>query len=466
MSAIITNTFRRQSCQRFIDNIQDEEANSTGYYIGLGKSDQWREDESSYEVPLPNGAPISEQDIKDNLMALVKVASYSKLFPRNEMRTGRTYKVYNPTDPLLFDLEGHYYPSVATHNDKVYVCLSNNNKGSISEYPTGTTYGTEVLVGDDYIWAYLQDVVTTSDFYTDEFIPVGATPGDTTPAKAATGGLVYGFDVEEGGTGLPANPKVYLRGIDENGVVIPQIDLQADPKFTVTISSNSITDIAYNDFVNDKLTGYHKASIEVYDDSDEFVESVKIRPIVAKIEGFGSDPMNELPAYYVGCYAKFKGNVDGEAVTDVPFRQISLIKNPTRLNQSGDDGYDYEDAEALDALSYLQLNTDEATQSHPSGSIITQGNAIAYLDKVDLIKDRIYYHTNSNYDVNYVPLVDDADLTITYEGGSTDYSQGSITSVEPSEYIHNSGDVVFVDQRAMITRNVDQTEDIKIVIQF
>ena len=470
MSAIITNNFRRQSRQRFIESIQYEETNSTGYYIGLGKSDQWREDESSYEVPLPNGALIADQDVKDNLMALVKVSSYASLFPRNEMRSGRVYKVYDPSDPLMFDLEDQYYPCVATYNDKVYVCLDNNNNNAISGFPSGTTYGIEEAdststVDGKYIWAYVQDVVTTSDFYTEEFIPSAADPVDPTAAKTATGGLVYGFRIDAGGSDLVGNEKIYLRGIDENGANIAQIDLRTDSKFAITDAGGGIVDISYVD-VNNVLTGYFKASVEVYQNDGVTREStVEITPWVAKIDGFGSSPANELATFYMGCYAKFQGNVDGEAVTDVPFRQISLIKNPARLNQAGDDGYAYGDEEALDALSYIQLNTNAATQTFPSGSIITQGNAIAYLDKVDLIKDRIYYHRNSNNDVNYVPFTVN-DFTITSAEGTTPYIASDIVTVENSEYVHDSGDVMFIDHRAMITRNVDQTEDIKIVIQF
>ena len=112
MSAIITNKFRRQSRASFLKDIADaaDDTNQAGYWIGLGKSDSWAadEDEYYYNVPLPNGSTIADQDSRDNLLALVKLANYSAIMTRNEWNSGRTYQVYDPHNPAMFDLDGHY----------------------------------------------------------------------------------------------------------------------------------------------------------------------------------------------------------------------------------------------------------------------------------------------------------------------------------------------------------------------
>lgn len=478
MSAIITNNFRRKSCERFIDEL----INDGDYFIGLGKTDKWPdttelpEDSQLFSPPLPQATINEDIDILDNLISLVKVSEQTILIPRNPWQSGRRYKIYDPYDPLTFDLEGNDYPSFVTINDNVYVCLGNNSGADSTDSPSSSynTFDTSNHVletTDGYIWAFVQNNVVSSKFYTDEFIPVNADLGSTVNAKAATGGLVYNFKIENGGQSVQPSYSIKLNGVDENGTVKSTIDLQADSRFTVTIggAESSIQSIVYDDINTDALTGYVKASVQVYNGTT-LLDSIIIKPLVAPIDGFGARPRSDLPSFYAGCYSRFSGTVDGEAIVDASFRQLSLIKNPQRSLDSpsaGDDGVSYADEDALDALNYIQFSPGILTQELPSGSIISQGDALAYVDKYDLVNDRIYYHTNSNNEVNYIPLLATADITVTPSTGTAQtYQNSDISDIINSEYIHNTGDVVFIDHRKKITRNVDQTEDVKIVIQF
>ena len=94
MSAIITNNFRRNSCENFISQLQ---TNQNSYFIGIGKSDKWpdstsySEDDQLFSVPLPNGTIIEDQDVLDNLISLVKVQQQDILTPKNRWESGRTY---------------------------------------------------------------------------------------------------------------------------------------------------------------------------------------------------------------------------------------------------------------------------------------------------------------------------------------------------------------------------------------
>lgn len=488
MSAIITNKFRKQSCERFIDDIVDA---NTDYFIGIGKTDKWPdttelpEDSQLFSAPLPQGSIIEDSDVLDNLISLVKVTTQDRLIPRNSWLSGRIYKVYDPYDTLTFEAGGNEYPSYITINDNIYVCLDNNG-GSASTDQPGTSYNTfdtndHVLkTSDGYVWAFLQNNVTSSPFYTEEFIPVNADLVDKANAKGATGGLLYNFRIENGGSSLDTIlASIKLTGVDENGAAKTTIDLMDDDRFTVTIGGgdNSIQSIVYDDINDvsptDILTGYLKASVQAYDNSGNLIDDVIVKPLIAPIDGFGASPRSDLPSFYAGCYASFKGTVDGEALIDTPIRQISLIKNPERSLDSpsrGDDGAAYEDEEALDAVNYIQLSTLSSADVLPTGSLISQAgrDGIAYVDKYDLARKRIYYHTNSNNEVTYNPFIVDEDIIVTtIDGGTTEtYIADNIQGFVNSEYVHNTGEVLFIDHRKKITRNIDQTEDIKIVVQF
>lgn len=479
MSAIITNNFRRNSCQRFINDVLDA---GTNYFVGIGKTDKWpdnagfTEDDSLFSVPLPNGTIMEDTDVLDNLLALVRVKNQDVLIPRNTWSSGRTYKVYNPFDPLVFDLEGSYYPCYITVNDNIYVCLGNNNNGSSTVAP-GASYNTfdtsnhVVETTDGYIWAFVQNNITTSNFYTEEFIPANTDLSNVTNSKSATGGLLYGFSIEAAGTSLSGTEDIILDGVDENGDSIASINLRTDSRFNVTTAAGAIASIEYDDITTDALIGYLKGSVQVYN-GVTLLDDVIIRPLIAPINGFGASPRTDLPSYYAGCYARFDGTVDGEALIDTPIRQISLIKDPQRRTTgatAGDDGAIYTDTEALDASNYIQCSATSLTQDFPAGSMIKQGSVSRfYVDKVDLLTDRIYYHTNSNNDVNYSPLNASSDITLESTDGVTTQTipLANINSIVESEYIHNTGEVLFIDHRNKIIRNTDQTEDIKIVIQF
>lgn len=500
MTAIITNRFRKESCERFIDDIIDA---NTSYFIGIGKTDKWPdttelpEDSQLFSAPLPNGTIIEDIDVLDNLISLVKVTAQDRLIPRNSWTSGRIYKVYDPYDPLTFDLEGNKYPSYITINDNIYVCLGNNGEIASTVSP-GTNYNTfgdpdpnnqaavdHVLkTTDGYVWAFLQNNSVSSPFYTEEFIPANPDLVDKTSAKAATGGLLYNFRIENGGSNLDVNTiSIKLTGVDENGAAKTTIDLMDDDRFTVTIGggNDSIQSIVYDDTNDaasptDILTGYLKASVQAYDDqSPNLIDDVIVKPLIAPIDGFGASPRSDLPCFYAGCYASFKGTVDGEALIDTPIRQVSLIKNPERSLDSpsaSDNGGVYEDEEALDAVNYIQLSPSALSSSNvlPTGSLISQptGEGIAYVDKYDITNNRIYYHTNSNNEVIYNPFIDDDDIIVTSIDGvtSVSYNHVNVKGFVNSEYVHNTGKVMFVDHRKKIIRNIDQTEDIKIVVQF
>jgi hypothetical protein len=498
MSAIITNNFRKESCKRFIDDVI---SSGSDYFIGLGKTDKWPddatlpEDNPLFSVPLPNGTIIEDADVLDNLISLVKVSDQKALIPRNEWKSGRKYKVYDPYDPKTFDLEGSQYPSYITVNNNIYVCLDNkNDNGELvasTESPYGatltayTTFDTDNHVrktSDSYVWAFLQNNDEASPFYTPEFIPVNVDLTDFTNARAATGGLLYNFNVETSGTGLDSTTVFKLTGIDVNGNAKPEVILNTDSRFALQIGggNNSLQRIDYVDIndvssPSDVLTGYFKATVQVYNSNGTLRDDVVVRPLIAPLDGFGSRPMSDLPSFYAGCYSRFTGTVDGEALVDTPIRQISLVKNPERSLDSpsvNDDGASYEDENALDAVNYIQFAPGTLAAAAPTGSIILQthtgSDTIAYVDGYDTTNDRIYYHSNSSNDVNYIPFSADDDITVTPSTGgeALTYTGSEITGLVNSEYVHNTGKVMFVDHRKKIVRNIDQTEDIKIVIQF
>jgi hypothetical protein len=493
MSAIITNQFRKNSRELFINDI-----NNTGtddYFIGIGKSEPWPtitedgntidENSLAYSVPLPLNTIVEREDVLKNLISLVKVQNTFAVIPRNEWRRNRIYKVYDTTDPNIFNYETitgvPYYPCYMTRNDKVYLCLSNNN-GSPSTVnftiQSGEDdYASPKTLDDNYVWAYVCDLTETSEFYTDQFVDIPADLVDTSKisqTKASTGGMVYGFKVIDGGDEIDATDvtiKLVGSKFDTDGVVIPADDVTiftnnaAITGYSITISEGAVTSITFTDADN-QPTGYLDASIIVVG------KETNIQPLVAPIEGVGFSPQSNLPSFYAGLASSYIGSDNGESPIGIGFRQVSLVQNPSRIDNDNPDAGDNDDdtLDNYDTLQYFVMNDINNVPTAP-GTIIehTATGAKAYVDYVVTAgsENRIYYHQNSSAEINQKRF-DSGSVKFTTPAGTVTDSGHTIQSagLVAGEYTQGSGKALFLENRRAIIRNSNQQEDIKLVIQF
>lgn len=482
-----------------------------------------------FSAPLPTDTLINKQDVLENLMVLVESNALEvfNVIPRNNWSYNRIYKVYDPTDPKCFDYETidgvAYYPAYVTSNDRIYVCLSNKDlNGEIIEsttaIPSGsgspeTSYHTpeKLSNGEGYIWAYVTSLDEDSKFYTDQFVnytyPV---PEKYTTIENSTGGLVYDFKVVNGGGSTEvnaANTEIFLVGTTKNGddivpvdvdvAILDQVDTyNTNADFNVTFGANGIESIKYAEPASagnppSWKKNYVSASILVrtFDSANPSLPSVirqdiDIIPFVLPYEGLGRYPDNDLPSYYAGIAVDFIGEVDGEAPVgfNVDIRQISLIKNPVRNplvtsetdnDQDVNEGF-YANDEAYDALRYLTLTAGTLQKDYIGRDFIIEQEvtgAKAWLDYVDNINEKVYYHQNSSPMVNFKKFsVTDPESTnkikITSIAGFNDGEKYQVTGVVDPEYMPRTGEVIFYENRKPINRNYNQTDEVKLVIQF
>lgn len=468
MSAIITNQFRKNSRELFLSDI----ASANDYFIGIGKSEPWptingrEETDLEYSVPLPTNTLNEKEDILKNLFSLLKVQETFSVIPRNEWVSGRVYKVYDPYDPNIFNFEtiGNtaFYPCYMTHNNAIYVCLDNDNNTASTTNITSSTYVNPSILTDNYVWAYVCDVDTNSNFYTDQFIdvPVDITDAtDISNARNATGGMIYGFNIIDGGSGIPNSVNIKLVGSDSAGAVQSDVDIRVGTNdqspYNVTIVNGTITAITFTSASWPK--GYADASVIVEG------HETNIQPLIAPVDGFGYSPKSDLPTFYAGLYGSYIGAEGGEAPVNIGFRQVSLVKGPTRTDN---DSPANDTLNIYDALQYLQLSSSGASIPTDAGTIIehSTNDAKAYLDYVDTANDRVYYHQNSNGDINQKPF-ETGNVTFTAPGGTTT-GNFSVSALGQGEYNQGSGEPIFLENRKAILRNSNQQEDIKLVIQF
>lgn len=528
------------------DDATKDTAEEFEYFLGIGKSDAWENDSSgrsetdaNFSAPIPSGSVEDSQNVLDNIIGAVGVGSTTAsevyyLIPRNNWTSGRRYKRWNIHDPDMFNISVvgglTYYPCYTINANKIYVCLDNGSlqSGAFNETTNvytpqssesvpsggnaaGSGSGSRFPADRDakgYIWAYIADLNSTSKFNTDQFVSItqeatiqasGTTAQGASDATTQTGGLIYGFEIVNSGTtatgdNLTGQTELELVGEDSTGgpATVGLIYDTTNGKITnVKFSANSGTHQP-----SDFPKTYKKASVRIKNGSTVWNagSEPEIRPLIAPVNGFGHTPTQDLPAFYAGIACDLVGNVASEFATTLSYRQISLLRNPTRDTSAtstsetgtgaddepttGDGTYDVR--EAYDGLKRMKISSSPNLSNVSTGDILvdktsTVGGtgepiaARAFIDYVDDTNDYIYFHQNNSTNVNQQEFSTSGSTLVDIfpaAGGSALHTDLSFTAIQSPELTPRTGEVMFIENRKPIQRAAAQTEEIKLVIQF
>jgi len=511
MTAIITDDFRRNQARLFVNDVkasnltafnsgsptnsmQDTHRENSNYAIGIGKSDKWSATENTvgFSVAAPTGSIQEAEDVHNNLIALKEIATtgVNQMIAVNTWTNGRKYKVYDQTDPNTFYATGDLYPCYVINADKIYLCLSNHSQGAAetvrnsTSAPTHSNFGFNYSSGDGYVWAHVQTIPTTGDiskFTTPQFVPVSEPAGgDITNSETNTGGLLYDVGIVDGGSNY-SNPSATLSVVDVNGDTVAVTGLALN----VTQSGGVITRINLADDGNTDSSTYWGTADAILGGSGTGGSGTnllhgtititdtgsgtgaKAVPLIAPKRGFGGNPLDVLPTWFVACIADFENTESGELPTDISFRQVSLLKDFTRNGSETDVVYD-----ALKKITVSGINGTKADLLEP-GDILSAGNSKFYFDYRS--GNDIYYHQNSNSEVNFIEP--DTAGTVTVDvvtsGATSGEIAADVTAVADGEYPHRdattnefNGEVIFHENRKPFSRGASQTEEVKLIIQL
>lgn len=462
MSAIITQNFRLDTTQRFVDGL----TNST-YYIGLGRPNPWplSDDGNLVELPtLPFENDGTTNRVWQEVFAVKKLSSNDIIYsaPRETWASGRQYTGY---DDQHENIEGTRF-AVITASYSVYICLyAPDGVLSVSDpdMHVGTTT-TAVKTPDNYIWKYLYTipVAIANKFLTTEFIPVQRLDSDpgTSAAQAlqdqwsvqdaAVAGEIYSVVVEHGGSGY--SDGTFSVTFNGNGT---------GAAGTALVEGNIVTSITIDGDGSNLQKGLNYDTVTVTADESN-TTPFTARAVLSPRGGFGYDPRYDLRAHYVSFNKVFDGDESGSIPAGgVEFRQISLIKNP--LEADGTTAAAAETYNTCKSLTGSVLggfgvgDTISATDNAESGA---KGIVVEW----DANTKTVYYIQNQ--DTGFTPF-DGADTVTAYDqnGGNTQ-TNWAIDSMADSAVKFNSGEIMFVENRDKVVRGDTQIETIRLVIEF
>ena len=498
MAAILTDKFRVVFAEKFKDAIALKEipgiADSNGtplvpalpasalaeLWLFFAKATPWTEFNGNPNDAVPND-PIDNQSsnftIYDQIIGLKQVTSAEmrSVIRNNKWASGTVYDIYRhdygditnvdngvKTYVQSNNFEQHLYETnyyVVTSEYKVYKCLDNNSNGESTSEPTSTSSAPFTLT-DGYIWKYMFTVNANDfeKFKTDEYIPIpedtAIDPSNVIAPAANYGGSIYNVLIDAAGTGYLANTEYDIVGDGTNGKI----------RITSTNQGGGITGIK----VVNPGQGYTFGQINLSTGSNGI-----LRPIITGKEGLGQKIGRELGAYRIAMHAKLEKD---DFLFGNDFRIVGLLYNPIVSTTSGIaigtkqlnlvakldsdiDGF-YDDAKITGTTSgatgrIVHYETDGVTVGGLHTIYYTQENQLGYGLKSD--------GTKPNF-------VAGEDITLT-EGGlgapeSKTIDSNASTAVKDSELTRGSGEIIYIDNRATISRADDQTEDFKIILEF
>ena len=489
MPAIITNKFRINNAEQFSESFS--EASPEVYYLGIGRpqafatqtrGDLRTENQGTDSAAItPADSVIEEFNTYDDLLAAKKITSSDTSFviPRRNWTTTTVYDYYrhdygnrvtgttstqtaNSGATTLFDAT--FYVLTAARN--VYKCLDNNNNAASTTEPTGTSTGI-LTTADGYKWKYMYTLSASqqANFLSTDFMAVTT---DSTVSSAAVDGAINIVKIKSAGTGGAngTHTGIPIRGDGTGGTISATVSGGVLTTVTVTNAGTGYT-IAYvrnADIVAAGATGLTGSEIDV---------------IIPPRGGHGFNAVSELGGFFVMLNISLEGTESANTAdftTANDFRRIVLIRNPF----SGGSAASTTTLRATKAIRFAASPTpgtftiDEEINQATTGAV---GKVVEY-DSTNRILHYIQTRFNDEgIDSNGNRTAFSGANVIT---GQTSGATGTPSSVasetadqitftngyKDSELDRHKGDVLYIENRAPITRASDQTENIKLVIEF
>ena len=486
MPAIITNKFRRHNASQFVESFS--EASPTVYYMGLGRpqsfatatrGDSRTDNEGTDTTPLTPVDSVSDEFYAfDDMLAAKRITTSDVSFaiPRRNWTTNTIYDYYrhdygnritgttntqsaNSGATNLFDAT--FY--VLNSNNDVYKVLDNNSNAQSTVEPTGTS--TSILTtGDGYKWKYMYSLSASQqvNFLSTDFMAVAT---NSTVSSAAVDGAINIVKIKTAGSGGSdgSHASVPIRGDGSSGAC------------TVTVSSGAVTAVT----VTNVGSGYTFAYIRVSDivaAGATSLSGTELDVIIEPKGGHGFDAVDELGGFFVMTNTNFEGaetSNSGDFNTTNDFRRVSIIKDPKSGGSAAT-------ATTLRGVKAILLSGSPGTFTVDEKITQATTGAVGRVVEFDSTNKILYYiqtrFTNFGLDTNGNLTAFSGTNTITgADSGATGTPSSSTSTVDSvsftsgyaaAELDADSGDVVYLENRAPINRASDQTENVKLVIEF
>ena len=490
MPAIITDKFRLHNSEQFFESFSESQSNT--YYLGIGRPQSWktsnRPDGRTENEGLDNAAILPSESIVeqyyafDDLLAVKKYtpSDVSKVIPRINYSDGVVFDYYrhdygkripntttlqtsNSGASILSD--ARYY--VLTTDNNVYKCLWNNNGAVTSEMPSTTSPSSTQTTSDGYVWKYMYTLSSSQiqNFLSTDFMAVST---DANVNSASQNGSIDIVVIKEAGTGGQdgSYSNIPIRGDGNGGLV------------EITISAGQIINVNISNGGTNYTFGYITLT-DINNAGANSLTGAELDVIIPPKGGHGYDAVSELGGFFVMLNQNLEGDEisnSGDFTVNNDFRKIVLLKDPTSSLSPATSTT----LRSTKAVVFASSPTPGTFQVDEKITQLSTG-AIGTVVSWDAINRILYYiqprfadeGLNSNGDLiefSGSGVISGAtstatgtpDTSVTSDVANVTFSSG----YSNPEIDHNSGEVIYIENRAPVNRSADQTENIKLIIEF
>lgn len=523
MPAIVTDKLRILNATSFVNSVNDA-SNSFYVFVGLsnpatsgfGRSATW---DSNTPNPTDNTDYLNHYKSTVLFGKKVTTGNIKRVVRKITWQSGRQYEMYrpdyssinpSPTTGSMRLYDADYY--IINSEFKVYICIDNGasgikTTGNASQVEPTFTDLEPTKLTDGYTWKYLFSV-SPSDiikFDSTEYITLPNDWDTTTDAGVSAvrqnGNSVLNENqikkvyIENRGSGytIPSGTSANIVGDGSGGAVSLEVD-----------TSGRITNV----IVTSGGKNYTYALIDL-GTSATTVPGVfaQLIPIIPPSKGHGFDVYDELGADKILIYARFDDSTKNFPI-DSEFAQVGILKNPTVFDSTGITTETFTDNE-FSGVYALKLSSTSGTIA--VGDKIEQqvtggyayGYVVSYDTETNVLKysqDRSLYYaggggsnhtdfvgvssffdssTGNKFKFNstntirksvggFNASVDSGFSGITTTVGNKIINLGTeFTSGLANPEINNTtGEIIYIDNRPAVVRNLRQKEDIKIILEF
>ena len=521
MAAIVTDQFRILNANNFVETVDDS---TNSYYItlglanptlavGFGRTTDWNTNTPS---PTDNFNYVDHSGDTQIFGKKVTSANIRRLITRRDWTQGTRYEMYrhdySVTNPSPVTNSTRLYAAnyyVINKNFDVYVCIDNGSSGISS---TGNASQDEPLFtdlepsragesGDGYIWKYLFTVPPS------DIIKFDSTEYISVPSNWPISSETQIQSVRENGDSTINNNQIKKVYIDKQGfgysqnVVGKEVDIVGDGTGAKVVIDTDSNGKIIKTVVSSGGQGYTYGMVDLGPLGNSGVSVgnfAKLIPIIPPSRGHGFDLYKELGTDKILVYARFDDSTK-DFPTDTKFAQIGIIKNPTSIGSTSIyTANDFSSVNAIKVVSPTGTPTigEKIRQTVAGGT--AEGYIVSYDTDTDVIKyyqDRsLFFNQTSGDQTDYVGITTgskvlafessaevikstsgfSATVDQNFTGISTNPSGNKVISLGVNftnglaspEINKKSGEIIYLDNRPLVTRNPRQKEDIKIILEF
>jgi hypothetical protein len=459
MSSILTSKFGTVNALNFEKFVTGSYGNT---YITFGRSIPW---ENGDTIPTAKDTANSFYAYWDDLIGMKKItnADINLVIPRVDWATGTVYVEYGPgvelfskSSPSNIAYDKKFY--VRNTKDQIFKCLFNNNSAASTVMPEITIGGqlpenAYIESSDGYKWKYMYTIPAglKEKFFTSQFMPIVS---ESIVTDSAVDGRLDIIKIVTPGAGYNANAN------SNNLNILSFAGDGSGASMTVKVRTTALNGANIVDYnIINAGSGYTRSTISISDPIKiSGTQSAVLIPIIGPPGGHGSNPAFELGATNLMISVGFEGSESGvfpvSAFGTSQFRQIGILKDP---KYAANNVYTKKSTHRV---------TTKYTISQPNadfivGEYIYVGTSLSN----STFSARVEYYDSAQFHLYVNNIIGSFSGAAGISGDSSSASSTILGEESPSVKLY-SGDLLYIENSSVITRDETETQQVKLTLRF